>query len=98
MLSKLVLPDTQIILSERFSEVDKSFIELRVIRGFVRNFVNNAQNVGLKYVSVFLVPSLIPKRWDMIYIYSSKWLNSRSLNRLKVLPKSLYFSTRIELL
>lgn len=98
MLSKLVLPDTQIILSERFSEVDKSFIELRVIRGFVRNFVNNAQNVGLKYVSVFLVPSLISKRWDMIYIYSSKWLNSRSLNRLKVLPKSLYFSTRIELL
>lgn len=98
MLSKLVLPDTQIILSERFSEVDNSFTELRVIRGFVRNFVTNAKNVGLKYVSVFLVPSLIPKRWDMIYIYSSKWLNSRSLNRLKVLPKTLYFSTRIELL
>lgn len=97
MLSKLVLPDTQIILSERFSEVDKSFTELRVIRGFVRNFVQNAQNVGLKYVSVFLVPSLIPKRWDMIYIYSSKWLNSRSLNRLKVFPKTLYFSTRIDL-
>lgn len=98
MLSKLVLPDTQIILSERFSEVDKSFTELPFIRGFVRNFVKNAQNVGLKYVSVFLVPSIIPKRWDMIYIYSSKWLNSRSLNRLKVLPKTLYFSTRIDLL
>jgi hypothetical protein len=98
MLSKLVLPDTQIILSERFCEVDNSFTALRVIRGFVRNFVKNAQNVGLKYVSVFLVPSLIPKRWDMIFIYSSKWLNSRSLNRLKVLPKTLYFSTRIELL
>lgn len=98
MISKISLPDTQIILSERFSEVDNSFTDLRVIRSFVRNFVKNAQNVGLKYVSVFLVPSLIPKRWDIIYIYSSKWLNSRSLNRLKLLPKTLYFSTRIELL
>lgn len=98
MLSKIVLPDTQIILSERFSEVDNSFIDLRVIRSFVRNFVKNSQNVGLMYVSVFLVPSFIPQRWDMIYIYSSKWLNSRSLNRLKVLPKTLYFSSRIELL
>lgn len=98
MISKVSLLDTQIILSERFSEVDQSFTEFRVIRVFVRNFVKNAQHVGLKYVSVFLVPSLIPKRWDMIYIYSSKWLNSRSLNRLKVLPKTLYFSSRIELL
>lgn len=70
MLSKVSLPDSQIILSERFSEVDKSFTELRVIRGFVRNFVKNAQYVGLKYVSVFLVPSLVPKRWDMIYIFT----------------------------
>lgn len=61
MLSKICLPDTQIIMSERFSEVDKSFTELRVIRGFVRNFVRNSKYVGLKYVSVFLVPSLIPK-------------------------------------
>lgn len=98
MLSKTVLPDTQIILCERFSEVDRPFTEMSVIRGFVRNFVKNAQHVGLKYVSVFLVPSLVPKRWDMIYIYSSKWLNSRSLNRLHILPKSLYFSSRIELL
>lgn len=98
MLSKVSLPDTQIILSERFSEVDHTFTEIRFIRGFVRNFVKNAQHVGLKYVSVFLVPSLVPKRWDMIYIYSSKWLNSRSLNRLKVLPKTLYFSSRIDLL
>lgn len=98
MLSKLSLPDTQIILSERFSEVDQSFTDLRVIRGFVRNFVKTAQNVVLKYVSVFLVPSLIPKRWDMVYIYSTKWLNSRSLNRLHILPKSLYFTTRIDLL
>lgn len=35
MLSKVSLPDTQIILSERFSEVDNTFTDLRVIRGFV---------------------------------------------------------------
>lgn len=98
MPSKISFPDTQIILSERFSEVDKSFTDLRVIRSFVRNFVKNVQHVGLKYVSVFLVPSLVPQRWDMIYIYSSKWLNSLSLNRLKVLPETLYFSSRIALL
>nr|DAN02998.1 MAG TPA: hypothetical protein [Microviridae sp.] len=98
MLSKVSLPDSQIILSERFSEVDKSFIDIRYIRCFVRNFIKSAPYVGLKYVSVFLVPSLTPKRWDMVFIYSSKWLNSRSLNRLKVLPKTLYFSSRIELL
>ena len=98
MLTKFSLPETQIILSERFSEVDYSFIALRVIRCFVRNFVNNAQHVGLTYVSVFLVPSLVPKRWDMVFVYSTKWLNSRSLKRLKVFPKNLYFSSRIELL
>lgn len=98
MLSKISFHDTQIILSERFSEVDHTSTDLRVIRCTVRKFVKNAQHVGLKFVSVFLVPSLIPKRWDMIYIYSSKWLNSRSLQRLKVLPKTLYFSSRIELL
>ena len=85
-------------MSERFSEVDYSFTELRVIRGFVCNFVRNSKYVGLKYVSVFLVPSIIPKKWDLIYIYSTKWLNSRSLNRLHILPKSLYFTTRIDLL
>lgn len=97
MLSKVILPDSQIILSERFSEVDKSFIDLRYIRCFVRNFIKSAPYVGFKYVSVFLVPSFIPKRWDMIFIYSSKWLNSRSLNRLKVQPTTLYFSSLIEL-
>lgn len=98
MLTKFSLPETQIILSERFSEADHSLLDFRVIRGFVRNFVKNAQHVGLTYVSVFLVPSLVPQRWDMVYIYSTKWLNSRSLKRLNVFPKNLYFTSRIELL
>lgn len=98
MFSKVTLPDSQIILSERFSEVDSTFTELRTIRAFVRNFVKNSQYVGIKFVSVFVLPSLIPKKWDLIYIYSTKWLNSRSLDRLHILPKSLYFSTRIDLL
>ena len=34
MLTKFTLPESQIILSERFSEVDSAFLELRVIRGF----------------------------------------------------------------
>lgn len=98
MLSKVTLPDSQIILSERFSEVASTYTELRTIRAFVRNFVKNSQYVGLNFVSVFVLPSLVPKRWDLVYIYSTKWLNSRSLNRLHILPKSLYFSTRIDLL
>ena len=98
MLSKPVLPDTQIILHEVINCVDKTCVEIPVIRGFVRNFVKNAQHVGLKYVSVFLIPSFIPNKWDLIFIYSTKWLNSRSLNRLRVPSKYLYFSSRLELL
>lgn len=99
MLSKISLPDHQIILCERFSHVDKAFTDISVIRGLVRNFVKTSHYDGLKFVSVFLVPSLlVPNRWHMLFVYSSKWLNSRSLNRLKVQPKTLYFSSRIELL
>lgn len=98
MLSKVSLPDSQIILCERFSEVDKPFTEISVIRALVRNFVKTSHYVGLKFVSVFLVPSVVPNRWHMLFVYSTKWLNSRSLNRLHILPKSLYFSSRIELL
>lgn len=98
MLSKTVLPDTQIILCERFFEVDRPFTEMSVIRGLVRNFVKTSHYVGLKFVSVFLVPSVVPNRWHLLFVYSTKWLNSRSLNRLHILPKSLYFSSRIELL
>lgn len=98
MLSKVSLPDTQIILSERFTEVDSTFIQRRTIRAFVRNFVKNAQSVGLKFVSVFLVPSLVQDKWDMVFVYSTKWLNSRSLNRLKIPSVCLYLSSRIDLL
>ena len=98
MLTKFTLPDSQIILSERFSEVDSAFLELRVIRGFVRNFVQNSRYVGLKFVSVFVLPSLVPNKRDVVYIYSTMWLNSRSLKRLKVYPNTLYFTSRIELL
>lgn len=97
MLTKFTLPESQIILSERFSEVDSAFIELRTIRAFVRNFVKNSRYVGLKFVSVFVLPSLVPNKRDVIYIYSTMWLNSRSLKRLKVYPNTLYFTSRIEL-
>ena len=98
MLTKVSLPDSQVILCERFSEVDTPFTEMSVIRGLVRNFVKTSHFVGLKFVSVFLVPSVVPNRWHMLFVYSTKWLNSLSLNRLKVLPKTLYFTTRIDLL
>ena len=98
MLTKFTLPESQIILSERFCEVDSSFLELRVIRAFVRNFVQNSRYAGLKFVHVFVIPSLVPNKRDLVYIYSTMWLNSRSLKRLKVYPNTLYFTSRIELL
>lgn len=99
MLSKVSLPDTQMVLCERFSHVDKAFTDISVIRGLVRNFVKTSHYDGLKFVSVFLVPSLLVlNRWHMLFVYSSKWLNSRSLNRLKVSTDTLYFTSRIDLL
>ena len=80
MLTKVSLPDSQVILCERFSEVDRPFTEMSVIRGLVRNFVKTSHYVGLKFVSVFLVPSVVPNRWHMLFVYSTKRLQGLSIN------------------
>lgn len=98
MIRKFYIPDSQIILSERFLRVERVFTELRSLRGFIRNFADNSKYVGLNFVSVFIDKSDTLERWDITFIYSSKWLNSRSLSRFNVSPKSLYFTSRIELI